>query len=235
MTLSCIIIEDEPLAAEKLHGFVKRSPYLDFKDSFRSSLEGLRFIKENQVDLVFLDIQMDEMTGIELLESLSAKPFVILTTAYQEYALKGYELHVSDYLLKPFDFARFLKAVDKVYEAYTLREKTRSTSKDCIFVKTEYRIEPVAIDSILYIEGMSDYLRIHMQEEKPIMCLQKFAAFEEVLSENNFVRVHRSYLVAIDKIESIERSVIKIGEISIPIGKTYQEHFYEIIERRGLL
>lgn len=235
MTLSCIIIEDEPLAAEKLKGFVQRSPHLVLKESFRSSLEGLKFIKENQIDLVFLDIQMDEMTGIELLESLSVKPLVIMTTAYQEYALKGYELHVSDYLLKPFDFARFLKAVDKVYEEFALRIPKNSDSSDCIFVKTEYRIEQVAIDSILYIEGMSDYLRVHVMGAKPIMCLQKFAAFEELLSDNDFVRVHRSYLVAIDKIESIERSVIKMGEISIPIGKTYQEHFYEVIGRRGLL
>ncbi len=235
MKLSCIIIEDEPLAAEKLKGFVQRSPYLELKETFRSSLNGLKFIKENPIDLVFLDIQMDEMTGIELLESLSVKPLVILTTAYQEYALKGYELHVSDYLLKPFDFARFLKAVDKVYEAFALRAQSGTTSTGCIFVKTEYRIEQVPIGTIRYIEGMSDYLRIHTTDGKPIMCLQKFAAFEEVLSENDFVRVHRSYLVAIDKIKSIERSVIKVGETTIPIGKTYQEHFYDIISRRGLL
>ncbi len=235
MTLSCIIIEDEPLAAEKLQGYVKRSPHLALLASFRSSLEGLKFIKENHVDLVFLDIQMDEMTGIELLESLTVKPLVILTTAYQEYALKGYELHVSDYLLKPFDFARFLKAVDKVYEEFTLRLPSSQEAGDCIFVKTEYRIEKVPVEAILFIEGMSDYLRIHRIGDKPIMCLQKFSAFEATLPANKFIRVHRSYLVAIDQIESIERSVIRIGEARIPIGKTYQEHFYEVIGRRGLV
>lgn len=235
MKLSCIIIEDEPLAAEKLAGFVKRSPYLELKASFRSSTQGLKYIKEHEVDLVFLDIQMDEMTGIELLESLSRKPFVILTTAYQEYALKGYELHVSDYLLKPFDFARFLQAVDKVYEACTLRAKPVAKVSDCIFVKTEYRIEKVPTGTILFIEGMSDYLRIHRVAENPIMSLQKFTAFEAVLSANDFVRVHRSYLVAIDKITRIEKSIIRIGEARIPIGKTYQEHFYELIKQRGLL
>lgn len=235
MKLSCIIIEDEPLAAEKLKGFIKRSPYLALQESFRSSIDGLKYIKEHSVDLVFLDIQMDEMTGIELLESLSQKPLVILTTAYQEYALQGYELHVSDYLLKPYDFARFLKAVDKVYEEFSLRSQAIAGTSDCIFVKTEYRIEKVPINTILYIEGMSDYLRIHTDNGNPIMCLQKFAAFEETLSSNNFIRVHRSYLVAIDQIESIERSVIRIGEVRIPIGKTYQEHFYELISRKGLL
>jgi two-component system, LytTR family, response regulator len=235
MTISCIIIEDEPLAAEKLEGFVKRSPYLELKDSFRSSLQGLKYIKENPVDLIFLDIQMDEMTGIELLESLSKKPLVILTTAYQEYALQGYELRVSDYLMKPFDFTRFLKSIDKVYEEFTLRTQTNDDHNNSIFVKTEYRIEKVPIDTILYIEGMSDYLRIHATDGKQIMCLQKFASFEAVLPEKNFIRVHKSYLVAIDKINSIERSIIRLGEVRIPIGKTYQDMFFTLLSKKGLL
>ncbi|HAA17115.1 MAG TPA: DNA-binding response regulator [Cytophagales bacterium] len=235
MTLSCIIIEDEPLAAEKLEGFIKRSPYLELKASFRKSPEGLRYIKENPVDLVFLDIQMDEMTGIELLESLTQKPLVILTTAYQEYALRGYELHVSDYLLKPYDFTRFLKAVDKVYEEFTLRTQSPSEPGNSIFVKTEYRIEKVLLDTILYIEGMSDYLRLHLNEGKPIMCLQKFAAFEATLPASRFVRVHKSYLVALDKIDSIERAIIRIGEATIPIGRTYQERFFALLGKQGLV
>lgn len=235
MTLSCIIIEDEPLAADKLEGFVKRSPHLELSGKFGSSLAGLKYIKENPVDLVFLDIQMDEMTGIELLESLSQKPRVILTTAYQEYALQGYELRVSDYLLKPFDFTRFLKAVDKVYEEIASRAQAIDQHSNCLFVKTEYRIEKVPINTIRYIEGMSDYLRIHTTDGKPVMCLQKFASFEMVLPANNFVRVHKSYLVAIDKIDSIERLVIRMGEVRIPIGKTYQERFFELLEKKGLL
>lgn len=235
MTLSCIIIEDEPLAAEKLEGFVQRSPHLKLNESFRSSLEGLKYIKENPVDLVFLDIHMDEMTGIELLESLSHKPLVVLTTAYQEYALQGYELHVSDYLLKPFDFKRFLKAVDKVYEEFTLRTKPKDETSDSIFVRTEYRIEKVPVDSILYIEGMSDYLRIHISDGRKIMCLQKFASFEDVLHPQDFVRVHRSYMVALDKIDSIERSVIRLGGVRIPVGKTYQERFFQLLSKKGLV
>lgn len=235
MTISCIIIEDEPLAAEKLEGFIKRSPYLELREKFCSSPEGLRYIREKPVDLVFLDIQMDEMTGIELLESLSQKPLVILTTAYQKYALQGYELHVSDYLLKPFDFTRFLRAVDKVYEEFSLRTQTRNENNNSLFVRTEYRIEKVPVDTIRYIEGMSDYLRIHIMDGKPIMCLQKFASFEAVLPRNHFVRVHKSYLVAIDKIDSIERSVIRMGEVRIPIGKTYQDKFFALLGKMGLL
>lgn len=235
MTISCIIIEDEPLAAEKLEGFIKRSPSLELRAKFRSSIEGLKHIKENSIDLVFLDIQMDEMTGIELLESLGKKPHVILTTAYQEYALQGYELHVSDYLLKPFDFTRFLKAVDKVYEEFSLQTQAGNEKGNSIFVKTEYRIENVPVDNICYIEGMSDYLRIHVRDGKSIMCIQKFASFEAALPQNNFVRVHKSYLVAIDKINSIERSMIRIGEVRIPIGKTYQDKFFAVLGKKGLL
>jgi DNA-binding LytR/AlgR family response regulator len=175
------------------------------------------------------------MTGIELLESLTQKPRIILTTAYEQYALKGYELQVSDYLLKPFDFTRFLKSVDKVYEEFTYRTQTKDAPSNSIFVKTEYRIEKVLIDTILYIEGMSDYLRIHTTDGKQIMCLQNFASFEAALRESNFIRVHRSYLVAIDKINSIERSIIRLGEVRIPIGKTYQDKFFQLLGKKGLL
>ncbi len=235
MTLTCIIIEDEPLAAEKLEAFIKKVPSLELKESFRSSLLGLHYLKENPIDLVFLDIQMDSLTGIELLEGLSKKPAVILTTAYQEYALQGYELRVSDYLLKPFSFARFLKAVDKVYDEHPLPANTIEVAQDCIFVKTEYRIEKIQIQTILYIEGMSDYLRIHTTDNKKIMSLQNFKSFEAVLPKNNFVRVHKSFLIAVDKIVNIERLRIKIGDKLIPIGTTYKEDFFALIENKGLL
>lgn len=234
MKLNCVIIEDEPLAAEKLAGFTEKVPFLTLNASFRNSLDGLHYLKENAVDLLFLDIQMDGLTGIELLESLPTKPAVILTTAYQEYALKGYELHVSDYLLKPFSFTRFLKAVNKVHDDLAKRPNTSGESKT-IFVKTEYRIEKVALDTILYIEGKSDYLQIHLADGKKIMCLQKFSAFEEVVSNDQLVRVHKSFMIAIEKIDAIERLRIKIGERLIPIGNTYKDQFFELIQKKGLL
>jgi DNA-binding LytR/AlgR family response regulator len=161
MNLTCIIIEDEPLAAEKLEAFVEKVPFLFLKSSFRNSLDGLYYLKEHTVDLLFLDIQMDGLTGIELLKAMTNKPSVILTTAYQEYALQGYELDVSDYLLKPYSFVRFLKAVNKVHDERQNRQNLTADNKS-IFVKTEYRIEQISLDSILYIEGMSDYLQIHL-------------------------------------------------------------------------
>lgn len=235
MTLKCIIIEDEPLAAEKLEVFIKKVPYLELKESFRSSVQGLQYLKENTLDLIFLDIQMDSLTGIELLEGLSKKPSVIFTTAYQEFALQGYELRVSDYLLKPFSFARFLKAVNKVYDEYSLRINTVELIHDCIFVKTEYRIEKVHIQTILYIEGMSDYLRIHTTDNKKIMSLQTFKSFEAILPKNNFIRVHKSFLIAVDKIINIERLRVKIGDKLIPISNTYKSDFFALIENKGLL
>ena len=235
MTLKCIIIEDEPLAAEKLEAFIKKVPFLELKVSFRSSVQGLQYLKENTLDLIFLDIQMDSLTGIELLEGLSKKPSVIFTTAYQQFALQGYELRVSDYLLKPFSFARFLKAVDKVYDEHSLRINTVELTHDCIFVKTEYRIEKVHIQTILYIEGMSDYLRIHTTDNKKIMSLQTFKSFEAVLPKNNFIRVHKSFLIAVDKIVNIERLRVKIGDKLIPISNTYKSDFFALIENKGLL
>lgn len=234
MNLDCIIIEDEPLAAEKLEKSVAKVSFITLKASFRNSLDGLYYLKEHSVDLLFLDIQMDGLTGIELLESLDNKPSVILTTAYQEYALKGYELNVSDYLLKPYSFARFLKAVNKVHDELSNKSNTISDNKS-IFVKTEYRIEKVAIDSILYIEGMSDYLQIHLIGGKKIMCLQKFSAFEDTLTNNQLIRVHKSFMIAIEKIEAIERLRIKIGNRLIPISNTYKERFFELIQKKGLL
>jgi two-component system, LytTR family, response regulator len=235
MTLKCIIIEDEPLAADKLEVFIKKVPYLELKASFRSSVLGLQYLKENTVDLIFLDIQMDSLTGIELLEGLSEKPSVIFTTAYQEFALRGYELRVSDYLLKPFSFARFLKAVDRVYDEHSLRINSVELTHDCIFVKTEYRIEKVHIQNILYIEGMSDYLQIHTTDSKKIMSLQTFKSFEAVLPKNNFIRVHKSFLIAVDKIVTIERLRVKIGDKLIPISNTYKANFFALIENKGLL
>lgn len=234
MTLNCIIIEDEPLAAEKLQRYIEKVPLLRLKASFRKSLDGLQYLKEHSIDLLFLDIHMDGLTGIELLEVMPKKPAVILTTAYQEYALKGYELHVSDYLLKPYSFTRFLKAVNKVHDDLSKRTNSTGDSKS-IFVKTEYRIEKIAVDSILFIEGKSDYLQIHLIDGKKIMCLQKFSAFEDAVSSDQLIRVHKSFMIAIEKIDAIERLRIKIGERLIPISNTYKERFFELIQSRGLL
>lgn len=223
---TCIIIEDEPLALERTKDFTLKIPFLNLSATFDNALSGLAFLKTNKVDLLFLDINMDELTGIELLESSNLDCQIIITTAYQEYALKGYELNVTDYLLKPFTFNRFLQAVTKVQEH--LNQRTPDTPLEYIFIKTENRLEKINLIDILYIEGMRDYRRIHTVDKK-IMTLQNFKELEQIIPPNLVFRVHKSYMVALHKIESIERSRIKIADQLIPISETYKNDFYQQI------
>lgn len=224
---SCIIIEDEPLALEKTKGFVEKTPFLNLLATFDDALEGLAFLKSNKVDLLFLDINLDELSGIELLENSKLNCQVIITTAYSKYALKGYELNVTDYLLKPFTFERFLQAVDKIQDSKSINHKELNSK--FIFIKTESRLEKVNIDEILFIEGMRDYRRIHTINKR-IMTLQNFSELEQLLPAKLICRVHKSYMVAIGKIDEIERSRIKISKEIIPISETYRDHFFSQIK-----
>lgn len=228
--LSCIIIEDEPLALEKTKDFAEKVPFLQLSATFDNALTGLNYLNNNKVDLLFLDINMDELTGIELLESSKINSHVIITTAYQEYALKGYELQITDYLLKPFTFNRFLQAVNKAQE--NLAKKKTDNPADFIFVKTENRLEKIMISEIIYIEGMRDYRRIHTTTKK-VMTLQNFSEFERLLPASLVCRVHKSFMVAVSKIESIERSRIKIADQLIPVSDTYKDTFFLLINSRA--
>ena len=228
--LSCIIIEDEPLALEKTKDFVVKVPFLHLNATFDNALTGLNYLNNNKVDLLFLDINMDELSGIELLESTKINSQVVITTAYQEYALKGYELQITDYLLKPFTFSRFLQAVNKAQE--NILHRVSEALPDFIFVKTENRLEKVMLSEIVYIEGMRDYRRIHTINKK-IMTLQNFSEFEKLIPSGLVCRVHKSYMVALNKIESIERSRIKIADQLIPISETYKETFFYLINNKA--
>jgi len=234
MKISCIAVDDEPLALDKMKAFIAKVPFLDLKASFSNGIDTMEYLNHNQVDLMFLDIQMDDLTGIQLLEVLSNKPKVIFTTAYDQYALKGYELDVCDYLLKPISFSRFLQAVNKVYEAPAIpivqqTQIVESTpQKDYTFLKTEYRMQKVNFDDILFIQGMKDYLMVRTVDSN-IMTLMNFKKMEEILPSKKFIRTHKSYIVSVDKIESIERNRIKIGKELIPISDTYKADFYEFL------
>lgn len=243
MKISCIAIDDEPLALDIIRDYTTKIPYLNLLATFDNAIESIDFLKSNTVDLLFLDIQMDELTGIQLLNILKIKPLVIFTTAYDSYAVQGYELDAVDYLLKPISFERFMKAVEKVYERMNKKDEpapvtASGTSSmrgdDYFFVKTEFRLERLRFSEVLYIEGMGDYLMIHTPDKK-IMTLQNFKKVEELLPENDFCRVHKSYLVAMDKIECIERNRIKIGNALIPVSDSYKKVFYDLIEKRGLV
>jgi DNA-binding LytR/AlgR family response regulator len=226
MAINCIIVEDEPLAMERIRSFVLKVPFLNLLACFDNAIDTVNFIKTNKTDLLFLDIQMDGFTGIELLESLQKRPEVIITTAFDQYALKGFDLNVSDYLLKPFTFERFMQAVTKVYDR--LNHDTGQLTKQIIFIKTEYRLEKVNLADLLFIEGMRDYRRLHLKD-KNIMTLQTFNDLEQELPAAQFCRVHKSFIVAFDKIEHIERDRIRIKEILIPISETFRDAFYKRI------
>jgi two-component system, LytTR family, response regulator len=233
MHINCIAIDDEPLALSKLEGFINRIPELNLQRTFDNSIEAMVWLKENQADIIFLDIQMELLTGIQFLEATRTSSKIIITSAFDQYAIKGYDLNVADYLLKPFSFQRFVQAVNKVMDYYSQNpnNKDESSERDgYIFVKTEYRLERIDLDQILYIQGMKDYLRIICKDKK-IMTLQSFSKLEENLPSKKFCRVHKSYIVAIDKIKSIERNVIIIADQRIPVSNTYRESFYSRIKQ----
>ncbi|MHA4738880.1 LytR/AlgR family response regulator transcription factor [Dyadobacter sp. MSC1_007] len=227
MKISCIIVEDEPLAMERTRDYVCRLPLLDLVGTFENGEDAFTFLKSNVVDLIFLDINMGALSGINLLESTRIESHVIITTAYHEFALKGFELSVTDYLLKPFTFERFIAAVDKVQ---TRLSKTVLPEKRWIFVKIESRLERIPLDEILYIEGMRDYRRIHTTKKK-IMTLQTFTDFEKEISAHIICRIHKSFMVSIDKIETIEKEKVKINGIFIPISATYRQEFLNLLGR----
>jgi len=235
--LTCYIIDDEPLAQEILEAYIGKVSFLELKGSFSSPLEATSSLEKDKPNLVFLDINMADLDGLSFIPMLNPKPMIILTTAYDQYALKAFELEVQDYLLKPFSFERFYKSVLRVYKEQNLRlqpqehetkPETESEQK-YIFLKVGHRIRKVAKDDILYVEGMKDYLQIHTKEEK-IMTLQNFANMEKLLSSQDFARVHRSFLVAIDKIDHIEKNRIRIADRVIPISDTYADAFYKMLK-----
>ena len=223
--IKCIIIEDEPLAQERVRGYVSKIPNLELIGSFENGIDALFFLKSNEVDLLFLDINIGEFNGIQFAETLKNPIQIIITTAYPEYALKGFDLNVTDYLLKPFTFDRFIQAVERV-QLKPINEV--QAPKSYIFIKTEYRLEKVFLNDIVYIEGMRDYRRIHTVDKK-IMTLQTFKELEDEIPSSVVCRVHKSYMVGIDKIESIERDRIKMMEVLIPISETYKKSFFELI------
>lgn len=232
MQIDCIAIDDEPLALSKLEGFIKKVPELKLVRTFDNAIEAAAWLKENDTDLIFLDVQMEKLTGIQFLEAVRPDSRVILTTAYDKYAIKGFELNVSDYLLKPYSFQRFFQSVNKTVEYFSKMKSTgnQRSDDDFIFVKTEYRLERIDLRDILYIEGMKDYLRIICKDKK-IMTLQSFARIEECLPEKQFCRVHKSFIVALDKIRSVERGVIIIADQRIPVSNTYKDSFFSKIKQ----
>ena len=227
MKYKCVIVDDEGLARGLIEKHLSHLDNFQLIASCESAIEANKILKDQNIDLLFLDINMDELSGIELLESSKINAQVIITTAYQEYAIKGYELNVTDYLLKPFSFNRFLQAVGKAQVNIT--KTTTEKTIDFIFVKTENRLEKIILKDIVFIEGMRDYRRIHTIDKK-IMTLQNFKELEQLIPSALVCRVHKSYMVSLGRIDSVERSRIKIGKEIIPISDTYRELFFQKIK-----
>ena len=238
MTLKCLVVEDEPLARNLIVEYVKKISYLELVAASSNPLAALEVLRNNQIDLMFLDIQMPEITGITLLKTLQKKPLVILTTAYSEYALESYDLDVVDYLLKPITFERFLKAVDKASQRAGLSAPasggaTIETTPDYVFVKDGTKLVRVRWDDILYIEGLKDYVTIHTKTQK-VITLQRLKNLETQLPADKFFRIHHSYIVAIKAIDAVHKGEVQIGSALIPISDSYKKAFRELIEKNQM-
>ncbi len=241
MKINCIAIDDEPLALDIIREYCSKVSFLNLLKTFDNAIESIDFIRSEKIDLIFLDIQMEELNGIQLLNALKTRPYVIFTTAYERYAIQGFELDVVDYMLKPISFERFIKGVNKVFDrmqvdsasARTEPVRSRQEESTFFFVKTETRMERIENSEVLYVEGMGDYWRI-VTKTRRIMTLMNARKLEEVLREPQFCRVHKSYFIALDKIESIERNRIRIADQYIPVSETYHKAFFDLVERRKL-
>ena len=233
--IRCVVVDDKPLAIDILNDYISKVPDLHLAFSSTNPLEALTYVMKNEVDLVFLDIQMPQLNGVQFMKIVTEKCKVILTTAYAEYAIDGFDNNAIDYLLKPVSFERFYKAIQKVQHHFnTISQplkgiETLTKDNDFIFVKTEYKLIKINTDDILYVEGMQNYVAIYTSKEK-IISLQNIKKTEEQLPKKQFVRIHKSYIVSIKKIDSVERSRIYINGLTLPIGDVYREEFYNAIE-----
>ena len=238
MKYTCLIVDDEQLARRLLKDFVAKVPMLELKGMCKNPLEAMDILQTEHIDIMFLDIQMPELTGIEFIKSMSHKPAIIFTTAYSEYALEGYQLDVIDYLVKPFPLDRFIKAVNKATDYIDLQRNAgkkndlESMDSNYILLHADHKIYKVNLDDILYIEGLKEYVS-YFTKEKRIIVLQSLKSIEESLPSNKFIRVHRSYIVPINRIKTLDGNQVQIGEKLIPIGRSYKEEVLKRVFREG--
>lgn len=238
MKLNCAIIDDEPLAVELMEGYVRKTPFLTLCGSFGSGSAAFDMLRDRPVDLLFCDIQMPGLSGMELSRMLPADTRVIFTTAFSRYAVEGFRVNAVDYLLKPISYADFLAAAQKALEWFELKRRAGAPADDLrsIFVKTEYRLRQIELERILYIEGLKDYVKIHVEDEPhPVLSLMSLKSLEEQLPADRFIRVHRSYIVQPAKIRTIERNSIVFGRERIPISENYRQAFFDFLSDRSLL
>lgn len=241
MAIESLVVDDEPLARDLLAGYVKQTPFLHFAGACSSAVEALTVLQREKIDLIFLDIQMPQLNGLELSRMIGTQTRVVFTTAFEQYALEGFRVDALDYLLKPISYAEFLRAADKAQRWFGLQDGkqegpvAQGRSAQTLFVKTEYKMVQLRLDQILYIEGVKDYVKIHTEDGASVMTLMSMKAIEETLPADRFVRVHRSFIVHVDKIKTIERNRIVFGKVYIPVSDSYRERFMQLLSRRSLL
>ncbi len=237
--INTIAIDDEPLALQLMAGYIEKTPGLDLVGKFDNPLDAVDFMADNSIDLIFVDIQMPDLNGIEFTRSIKKGPKVVFTTAYEKYALEGFKLDVVDYLLKPFSYEEFFNSVQKTLRLIRLEKKGETTqieaNNEFLFLKSEYKIRRINFNDILYIEGLKDYVKVFLKNDtKPILSLSSLKQLEAKLPAGTFMRVHRSFIVNLAKIDTIERSRIVFGKIYIPISDQYKAKFQEFVTKNFL-
>jgi len=238
MKLKTIAIDDEPLALRLVSDYISKTPFLELAGSFDNPLDAIDYLSTQTADLIFVDIQMPDLTGIEFARSLEDSPKIIFTTAYEKYALEGFKLNAIDYLLKPFSYEEFLKAAQKARKQSELEANSSPSieaNSQFLFLKSEYKIRRINFNDILYIEGLKDYIKVYTTgEDKPVLSLNSMKSLEQKLPEDRFMRVHRSFIVNLNKIDIIERSRIIFGKTYIPVSDQYKDKFQEYLDKNFL-
>ncbi|WP_289046557.1 LytTR family DNA-binding domain-containing protein [uncultured Olleya sp.] len=239
LKITCVIVDDEPMALNLVESYVEKTPFLDLKQKCSSAIEAMEFIKNNPIDLLFLDIQMPDLTGIEFSKMLPKVTRVIFTTAFDHYALEGFKVEAIDYLLKPFDYAEFLAAANKAATWFELvkgkKQSVLSEEKEFLFVKSEYKQLRIKLADVLYFEGLKDYIKIWLKDNpKAVLTLMSLKSLEQELPETQFMRVHRSFIVSLKNIDVIERSQIIINDQRITVSEQYKPKFLEYINNNSL-
>jgi two-component system, LytTR family, response regulator LytT len=236
--ITTIAIDDEPLALQLVTGYIEKTPGLKLAGKFDNPLDAVEFLAREKIDLIFVDVQMPDLSGIEFTRSMVRGPKVIFTTAYEKYALEGFRLDVVDYLLKPFSYEEFFRAVQKVQNLLKLESSALNqveANAEFLFLKSDYKIKRINFNDILYIEGLKDYVKVYINNDpKPILSLTSLKNLETKLPESKFMRVHRSFIVNLDKIATIERSRIVFGKAYIPVSEQYKDKFQEYLNKNFL-
>ena len=233
--MKCVIVDDEPLALDLLESYVRKTPFLELTGKYSSAVQAMKELNGRPVDLIFLDIQMPELNGLEFSKILPPDTRIVFTTAFDQYALDGYKVNALDYLLKPISYVDFLRAADKALHWFERVQSARPREEeiDSIFVKSEYKLVQIELRNILYVEGLKDYIKIYEEDSpKPVLSLMSMKAMEDLLPASQFIRVHRSYIVRKDKIRIIDRGRIVFGKTYIPISDSYKQTFQEYLDRR---